>query len=157
MEATPSQSPQSSDAENHPPSSKPSAVTKKTATPHSTTKRTPLAPTTPSLSPSKRNVIAGLQTLHPWTTVDLEAIFMKSPGGENVIGNGADMLVDAVDKIRNGHLTSPEKRMTVEEWIHHNAQMAEEKLKNDCERMVGKFESEGTKAMRALEGVECVE
>jgi hypothetical protein len=157
MEATPSQSPQSSDAENHPPSSKPSAATKKTATPHSTAKRIPLAPTTPSLSPSKRNVIAGLQTLHPWTAVDLEAIFMKSPGGENVIGNGADLLGGAIDKIRNGDLTSPEKRMTVEEWIHHNAQMAEEKLKNDCERMVGKFESEGTRAMRALEGVECVE
>jgi len=54
-------------------------------------------------------------------------------------------------------LTSPEKKMTVEEWIHHNAQMAEEKLKNECERMVGAFESEGTRAMHAIEGVECVE
>ncbi|KAE9363597.1 BIR-domain-containing protein [Stipitochalara longipes BDJ] len=157
MEATPSQSPQSSDAENHPPSSKPSAATKKTATPHSIAKRIPLAPTTPSASPSKRNVIAGLQSLHPWTTVDLEAIFLKSPGGENAISNVADFLGGTVDKIRNGDLTSPEKRMTVEEWIHHNAQMAEEKLKNECERMVGKFESEGTRAMRALEGVECLE
>ncbi|PMD47483.1 BIR-domain-containing protein [Hyaloscypha variabilis F] len=157
MEATPSQSPQSSDAENHPPSSKPSAAMKKTATPHSTAKRIPLAPTTPSLSPSRRNVITGLQSLHPWTAVDLEAIFLKSPGGENVIGHVADFLGGTVDKIKNGDLTSPEKRMTVEEWIHHNAQMAEEKLKNECERMVGKFESEGTRAMRALEGVECVE
>lgn len=157
MEATPSQSPQSSDAENHPPSSKPSAATKKTATPHSTAKRIPLAPTTPSLSPSKRNVIAGLQSLQPWTAVDLEAIFLKSPGSENVLGNVANLLGGAVDKIKNGDLTSPERRMTVEEWIHHNAQMAEEKLKNECERMVGKFESEGTRAMRALEGVECVE
>jgi hypothetical protein len=157
MEATPSQSPQSSDAENHPPSSKPSAATKETVTPHSTAKRIPLAPTTPSLSPSKRNVIAGLQSLHPWTAVDLEAIFMKSPGGENAIGRVGDFFGGAVDKIKNGDLTSPEKRMTVEEWIHHNAQMAEEKLKNECERMVGKFENEGTRAMRALEGVECVE
>jgi len=157
IEATPSQSPQSSDAENYPPSSKPSAATKKTATPHSTAKRIPLAPTTPSISPSKRNVIAGLQSLHPWTAVDLEAIFLKSPGGENSIGNVADFLGSTVDNIKNGDLTSPEKRMTVEEWIHHNARMAEEKLKNECERMVGKFESEGTRAMRALEGVECVE
>jgi hypothetical protein len=155
MEATPSQSPQSSDAENHPPSSKPSAATKKTMTPHSTTKRIPLAATTPSMSPSKRNVIAGLQSLHPWTAVDLETVFMKSPSGEN--GNRADIFGGAVEKIRNGDLTSPEKKMTVEEWIHHNAQMAEEKLKNECERMVGAFESEGTRAMRALEGVECVE
>jgi hypothetical protein len=157
MEATPSQSPQSSDAENHPPSSKPSVATKKTVTPHSTAKRIPLAPTTPSQSPSKRNVIAGLQSLHPWTAVDLEAIFMKSPGGENAIGSVGDHFGGAVDKIKNGDLTSPEKRMTVEEWIHHNAQMAEEKLKNECERMVSKFENEGTRAMHALEGVECVE
>jgi hypothetical protein len=156
MEATPSQSPQSSDAENHPPSSKPSAVTKKTATPHSISKRIPLAPTTPCVSPSKRNVITDLQTLHPWSAVDLEAIFMNSPGGENAIDNVADMLGAATDKIRNAELTSPEKRMTVEEWIHHNAQLAEEKLKNECERMVGRLESEGTRAMRALEGIDCV-
>jgi hypothetical protein len=157
MEVTPSQSPQSSDAENRPPSSKPSVATKKTSTPHSIAKRIPLAPTTPSLSPSKRNVIAGLLSLHPWTAVDLEAIFMESPASQHVIGNAAELFDGTVDKVRNGDLTSPEKKMTVEEWIHHNAQMAEEKLKNECERMVGKFESEGTRAMLALEGVECVE
>jgi hypothetical protein len=157
IEATPSQSPQSSDAENHPPSSKPSAAPKKTATPHSTTKRIPLAATTPSVSPSKRNVVAGLQSLHPWTAVDLETVFIKSPSGVNGIGNATDIFGGAVDKIRNADLTSSEKKMTVEEWIHHNAHMAEEKLKNECERMVGTFESEGTRAMRALEGVECVE
>jgi hypothetical protein len=157
LEATPFQSPQSSDAENRPPSSKPSAATKKTATPHSTTKRIPLAVTTPSMSPSKRNVIAGLQSLHPWTAVDLESIFTKSPSGENAIGNVAVMFDGAAGKLRNGDLTSPEKKMTVEEWIYHNAQMAEGRLKNECERMVGLFEGEGTRAMRALEGVECVE
>lgn len=156
-EATPTQSPQSSDAENHPPSSKPSAATKKTATPRSAAKRIPLAPTTPCLSPSKRNVINGLQSLHPWTAVDLEAIFLISPGRENAIGSVAELFGGAADKIKNGDLTSPEKRMTVEEWIHQNAQMAEEKLKNECERMVGRFETEGTRAMRALEGVECIE
>jgi hypothetical protein len=154
-ERTPSESPRSSDAENHPPSSKPSAATKKTTTPHST-RRVPLA-STPNMSPSKRNVIAGLQSSHPWTSVDLDAIFMKSPGGENSVGNMMDIFGGAIEKAKIGDLTSPEKRMTVEEWIHHNAEMAEEKLRNECERMVGTFEREGTRAMRALEGVECVE
>jgi len=154
-ERTPSESPQSSDAENHPPSSKPSAATKKTTTPRST-RRIPLT-STPNMSPSKRNVIAGLQSSHPWTSVDLDAIFMKSPGGENSVGNMTDIFGDAIEKAKIGDLASPEKRMTVEEWIHHNAEMAEEKLRNECERMVGTFEREGTRAMRALEGVECVE
>ncbi len=61
------------------------------------------------------------------------------------------------EKVKNGELTSPEKRMTVEEWIQHNAAMAEEKLRGECERMVGVFEREGGRAMQALEGVECLE
>ncbi|KAE8443988.1 hypothetical protein EG329_001117 [Mollisiaceae sp. DMI_Dod_QoI] len=153
-EATPSQSPQSSDAENHPPSSKPSAATKKIVTPHSSTRRIPLADTTPGmLSPSKRNVIAGLQTNAPWTAVDLDTVFMKSPSGENP-GN---LFGGAIAKAKNGELTSPEKKMTVEEWIKYNAEVAEEKLRGECERMVGLFEKEGTRAMQALEGVECLE
>ena len=155
MEKTPSQSPQSSDAENHPPSSKPSALAKNAAIPHSNTTRIPLAIQTPAKSPSKRHVIAGLQTLNPWTSVDLDLVFLKSPGDENVTRN--DILKEAVDTLKNGGITSPEKKMTVEEWIHYNAEMAEKKLRNECERMVGSFEREGTRAMRALEGVECVE
>jgi hypothetical protein len=155
MEKTPSQSPQSSDAENHPPSSKPSALAKNAATPHSNTTRIPLAIKTPAKSPSKRHVIAGLQTLNPWTSVDLDLVFLKSPGDENVTRNG--ILKEAVDTLKDGGITSPEKKMTIEEWIHYNAEMAEKKLRNECERMVGTFEREGTRAMRALEGVECVE
>ncbi|KUJ16985.1 BIR-domain-containing protein [Mollisia scopiformis] len=153
-EMTPSQSPQSSDAENHPPSSKPSAATKKTVTPHSSARRIPLADATPGmLSPSKRNIIAGLQSNVPWTAVDLDAVFMKSPSGENT-GN---IFGGAIEKAKNGVLTSPEKKMTVEEWIKYNAEVAEEKLKGECERMVGLFETEGTRAMQALEGVEYLE
>jgi len=63
----------------------------------------------------------------------------------------------AAEKAKNGDLTSPEKSMTVEEWIHYNATLAEEKLKDECERMVGAFEKEGTRAMLALEGVECID
>lgn len=156
-ELTPAFSPQSSDAENHPPSSKPSAASKKTVTPQTTTKRVPLGPTTPGLSPSKRNVIAGLQSSLPWTSVDLEVIFMKSPSNGHLVGSQPSALAGALDKFKNGDLTSPERKMTVEEWIHHNAEMAEEKLRTECERMVGTFEREGTRAMRALEGVECVD
>ncbi|CZR62163.1 uncharacterized protein PAC_12060 [Phialocephala subalpina] len=153
-EATPSQSPQSSDAENHPPSSKPSAATKKTVTPHSGARRIPLGDATPGMmSPSKRNVLAGLQSNAPWTAVDLDIVFMKSPTDENT----ANLFGSAIEKAKNGEITSPEKRMTVEEWIKHNAEMAEEKLKGECERMVGIFEREGMRAMQALEGVECLE
>lgn len=154
-ERTPSQSPQSSDAENHPPSSKPPASIKNTVTPRTTATRVPLAATTPGMSPSKRNIIAGLQSINPWTAVDLDAIFLKSPGDENAPGKG--LLGDAMGKIKSGDLTSPEKRMSVEEWIHYNAEIAEEELRNECERMVGSFERQGTRAMQALEGVECME
>ncbi|KAG0649145.1 Chromosome segregation cut17 [Hyphodiscus hymeniophilus] len=153
-ESTPADSPQSSDAENHPPSSKPSASARKPATPQATSARIPLA-ATPIMSPSKRNVIAGLQSAHPWSAVDLDVILLKSPGDENVAAIG--MIGEAMLKAKNGDLTSPEKRMTVEEWIQHNAEAAEEKLRSECERMVGVFEREGGRAMQALEGVECLE
>jgi len=153
-ELTPSQSPQSSDAENHPPSSKPSALAQSLATPTSSRPRIPLSETTPIMSPSKRNVIAGLQSNQPWSSVDLDTIFMKSP---RTTGLAGDVLGSAADKVKNGDLTSPEKRMTVEEWIKHNAAMAEEKLRGECERMVSVFESQGSRAMQALEGVECLE
>ncbi|KAG9231478.1 hypothetical protein BJ875DRAFT_117587 [Amylocarpus encephaloides] len=151
---TPSQSPQSSDAENHPPSSKPSAATKKVSTPHSVIRRVPLGAMTPIASPSKRNIISGLQTIHPWTE-DLDTIFLKSPGGKNVIVNSKELFSDELAKA--GTLTSPEKRMTVEEWIKYNAEMAEIKLKAECERMVSSFETQGTRAMMTLEGIECLE
>ena len=136
---SPSQTPQSSDAENQPPSSKPAASTMP--------KRVVLAPVaaTPMRgSPSKRNVVAGLQSTTPWTAVDMDMIF--SPGGEKE--NGVAKLLR-----RGSDLTSPEKRMTVEEWIYHNAGLAEQKLKHECEAMVSKFESEGSRAMRVLEGL----
>ncbi|KAH7313017.1 hypothetical protein BKA65DRAFT_150373 [Rhexocercosporidium sp. MPI-PUGE-AT-0058] len=153
-EMTPSQSPQSSDAENHPPSSKPSAAAHKVVTPMSSRPRIPLSESTPIISPSKRNVIAGLQSNQPWTSVDLDTIFMKSP---RAAGPAGDLFGGAAEKVKNGDLTSPEKRMTVEEWIQHNAAMAEEKLRSECERMVSVFESQGSRAMQALEGVECLE
>ncbi|KAH7319899.1 hypothetical protein B0I35DRAFT_430094 [Stachybotrys elegans] len=139
---SPSQSPQSSDAENQPPSSKPTMSASR--------KRVVLAPvvSTPvRTSPSKRNVLAGLQSSMPWTAVDVDMVFgtprvgaEKENGAERFLKQGKD-------------LSSPEKRMTVEEWIHHNADEAEKLLKHECETLVSRFESEGTRAMRVLEGL----
>jgi len=82
-------------------------------------------------------------------------MFLKSPGNES--SPSKVLFGNAMDKVKSGELTSPEKKMTVEEWIKHNAEMAEEKLRSECERMVGSFESAGGRAMQSLEGVECVE
>jgi len=92
-----------------------------------------------------------LQSAFPWTAVDLETIFngTPSPGKEN----GGLEMVDGV----KGSLTSPEKKMTVEEWIAFNATKGEEKLRAECERLVGRFEGEGVRALRVLEGIEVTE
>jgi len=47
--------------------------------------------------------------------------------------------------------------LTVEKWIQFNAQRGEEKLRNECERLVGKFEGEGVRALRTLEGIVCAQ
>ncbi|GAO13210.1 hypothetical protein UVI_02025590 [Ustilaginoidea virens] len=140
---SPSPSPQSSDAENLPPSS----VVLASARP----KRVVLAPvaaTPMRTSPSKRNMLAaGLQSQTPWKAVDLDA----------VLGTPHDMAdkENAVARlIKQGkELSSPEKGMTVEEWIYFNAGEAENKLKHECEAMVTLFEEQGAKAMSALEGL----
>jgi len=149
---SPTPSPQSSDAENQPPSSRPSQTRPplfEASPSRAQTIRVPLAASTPNTSPSRRNIASKVQTTFPWTGVDLEGIFLGSPrpGKENV---------GTVDGMKNG-LTSPEKRMTVEEWIKCNARGGEEKLRNECERLVGRFESEGNRALRALEGIICEE
>ncbi|EGX96217.1 chromosome segregation protein BIR1, putative [Cordyceps militaris CM01] len=137
---SPSQSPQSSDAENQPPSSRPSATTKRVAL-------APLTATPSRMSPSKRNVIAGLQSTTPWSAANLDVVF-----GTPKIGTDKENGVERLLK-QGKELSSPEKQMTVEEWIHFNAGEAEKKLKHECERMVSLFESEGTRAMNVLEGL----
>ncbi|ETS00462.1 hypothetical protein M419DRAFT_54688, partial [Trichoderma reesei RUT C-30] len=140
---SPSQSPQSSDAENQPPASR--------ALRGSAAKRLVLASvasTPPPGSPSKRNVMAGLRSTTPWASASLEAIFespLGSPGKENDV----DRFLT-----RGNELTSPERQMTVEEWIYFNAAEAEKKLKFECESLVNRFEMEGTRAIKVLEGLE---
>lgn len=137
---SPSQSPQSSDAENQPPSAsnlQPSALPKRVVL-------ASVAATPMRGSPSKRNVVAGLQSNTPWNPVDLEMIF--SPSKDNNKENAVDRLLRM-----GGDLTSPEKKMTVEEWIYHNAGVAEAKLKHECESLVSRFETEGLRAAKVLE------
>lgn len=136
---SPSQSPQASDAENEPPSSKPSNTANS-----SRIAPLPVAATPGRSSPSKRNanVLSGLQSNQPWTPADIDLIF------ENL---ERDNALPASNLRKGVQLTSPEQRMTVEEWIYHNAELAEQQLKAECEAMVSKFESEGGRAMRSLE------
>ncbi|CAO1600647.1 hypothetical protein XANCAGTX0491_004331 [Xanthoria calcicola] len=146
-------SPPSSDAENQPPSSRPSALRPPLST-QSPSKaqntRVVLAATTPTASPGQRN-ISRLQSMLPWTSIDFEKLFMASPAAEK------ENISLTVNKNGDKVLTSPEKRLTVEEWILSNAQRGEDKLRDECERLVGRFEGEGVRALKTLEGIVCTE
>ncbi|KAJ5738730.1 hypothetical protein N7493_001885 [Penicillium malachiteum] len=145
-QSTSSMSPQSSDAENRPPSSRPPQIVPSQEL-HA---RTPLAAATPS--PSKRGFNVGFApSSQPWTPVDVdEALFGEASDKEN-----AD-IAGLLSGVKRG-LTSPEKKMTVEEWIMWNAKNGEERLKRECERLVSQFEKEGARAMQRLEAIECID
>ena len=154
VQSTPAASAQSSDVENQPPSSRPSQLRPPlTNQPPfgSQTMLIPLAARTPTHSPSK-NMFSKLQSKVPWTAVDLEQIFQETP---NVDKENNPFAVGA--GVNKQDLTSPERKMTVEQWIRLNAQRGEEKLRAECERLVGKFENEGMRALRTLESVVCAE
>jgi hypothetical protein len=129
-------------------------------------------------SPTRRNFVAGLQSTTPWRPADLETLISalmassSSPvkgGGlldadeeddrENGGGGGGSakqqQLALALRPLlrKGGELTTHERQMTVEEWIYHNAGLAEQKLKRECEAMVAAFEREGMRAMSVLEGL----
>ncbi|KAF7588519.1 hypothetical protein BBP40_005546 [Aspergillus hancockii] len=149
--STLSLSPQSSDAENQPPLLKPSVSRPPITSPSKQQAiRVPLATSTPS--PSKRNANTGsLYTTRPWNPIDIDEILLTGTGDkENFDFNSA------LNNVK-GELTSPEKKMTVEEWIKWNAKNGEEKLRHECEKLVGQFEQEGARAMRVLEGIECID
>lgn len=159
--ATPPASPQSSDAENHPPSSRPpiSSPARQTQTPRT---RFPFTASTPLVSPSKRDVIhgSGIQCTIPWVAVDLETVFLKSPGlledDEDKENKRDDLLDDAIQGTK-GTLTSPEKGMSVEEWVHYNARLGEERLRRECEGLISVFEKEGNRALQVLESIQVVD
>ncbi len=149
-------SPQSSDAENQPPSSRLSTCRPPLSMPSSSNPQMtciPLAATTPITSPS-RGASSKLQSTLPWTAVDLRQVFNGTPSANK----GSDpFAIGKVTGSAEDELTSPEKKLTVEQWIQFNAQRGEEKLRNECERLVGKFEDEGLGALRTLEGIVCTQ
>ena len=177
-ESTPPASPQSSDVENQPPSSRPASSRPPLSARHANF--IPLASTALNVSPSKRGqsntITGGLVSSMPWQPVDLETIFLPSPSSaplqqqlfDMTSNSPADTALDkenipqglsvaeAVKRVKEG-LTSPEKKMNVEEWIYFNARRGEEKLRSECERLVGAFEAEGGKALLTLEGIESVQ
>jgi hypothetical protein len=150
---SPSPSPQASDAENRPPSSKPNTASSKgkrmqpVALPAAATPTRQMSPSK-QLSSSKQNVIGSLQSAEPWTAIDLDSVFGGCHNEPEDINGAADRFF-----AEGGELTEQERNMTVEEWIYYNAGQAEQKLKFECESMVMAFEKEGTRAMRALEGL----
>jgi hypothetical protein len=164
---TPAESPQSSDAENRPPSSRPGLhgprlddISPLRAALHST----------PKTSPRKGgHVVSRLRTDFAWSAADLENIFLTSPtkaGANEKAAYGVDpdvnlndlgkeALASVVGSVRE-NMSSEEKGMTVEQWVRWNAQRGEEELKAKCEAMVTIFERQGAKAQRALDGIRCM-
>ncbi|MCJ1461774.1 hypothetical protein MMC07_000373 [Pseudocyphellaria aurata] len=150
-------SPQSSDAENQPPSSRPSATRPPLSVKsqvNTQTNQIRSAVCTPTASPSKPNTLR-LQSVVPWMPADVERLFLGSPSGndENDPFTMGAMIMQDV----NDGLTVPEKQLSMEEWIRHKARQAEEKLRTDCERLIGKFEGEGVRALMTLEGISCTD
>lgn len=146
-----SSSPQSSDAENHPPPTRDSTSRRRVLSPsQNQLAQTPQAAKTPS--PAKLDANAGtLKTCRPWVPTDIEEIlFGASSDKENA---NHDWQLSGEKR----ELTSPEKKMTVEQWISWNAKSGEDKLKRECERLINLFDREGGRAMRALEGIECID
>ncbi|WPG99995.1 Hypothetical protein R9X50_00281900 [Acrodontium crateriforme] len=155
--ATPS--PTQSDKENIPSSVAPSSAKAAPAvlSPTSKTTRIPLAPGTPNRSPRKAGAaspskhLSQLQSSHPWTAADLDAGALLASPISATPGSLATRLSNAA-----GTLTSPEKHMTVEQWIRWRAEQSEEALRTKCEEMVGVFETEGMRALQSLTGIQTI-
>jgi hypothetical protein len=162
-----SSSPQSSDAENKPPSTRPS-VKGLVFQPVSPLRPIPMNALTPAAraSPSKRHIVSRLQTQVAWEPAELDAIFTSfSPSKSAAVDNKENRLasidISKLDKQRllgvveavKANMTEEEKGMTVEQWVRWNAQKSEDKMKKETETMITMFEREATKAQRALEAV----
>jgi hypothetical protein len=182
-EATPTPSPQSSNAENKPPSSRPSAVRPPLASIDHQVVRIPLAAgTPPNLSPSKRSNFVRVTSTISWSPTDIDNVFLASPvkaaylssdtnseesdkenammadldkADLNKVGKDKALLNEMVGKVRKG-LSEREKGMSVEQWVRWNAERGEERLRRECEALVTAFEKEGGRALRVLEGIEAL-
>ncbi|KAF2690248.1 BIR-domain-containing protein [Lentithecium fluviatile CBS 122367] len=117
---------------------------------------TPPQPRTPEL--------ASTPPAAKWDPINVDDFFEK----RDVFGIVSNIIVDSsLDKenmnvemkdtpenltqaVKAG-LTSPEKKMSVEEWVMYNAKRGEEKLRTECERQITAFEGEGRRAIAALD------
>ncbi|ETI25414.1 hypothetical protein G647_02187 [Cladophialophora carrionii CBS 160.54] len=143
LSPSPSPSPATSDLENAPPSTR----SPRSRPPIATSSISPLPPnpklnvTSTSSSPPK--------TLMPhWTPADVELIFAHT--------TPARAECEVLLALTGSQLSSPEKDMTVQEWIEFIAARAEEGLRTEAERVVSVFEREGQRAMGVLEAIPCV-
>jgi hypothetical protein len=153
-------SPQSSNAENAPPSSRPASVRPPAMNLTTASTRVQLnfggmgpgTPTKVPVSPSK--IGGGIRSLVPWREVDVDMVFNEK---ENEGGNGKkgeDLIAAWMSEGMT--MSERERGMSVQEWIFENARRAEEALRREGERVVGVFEEEGGRALGVLEAVECV-
>lgn len=169
--STPTPSPSASDKENQPSSSLPRPTTAiNTLAPApppapaiwlspTKTVRIPLAPGTPNrllaspsrnqLSPSKQQ-FSRLTSTTPWNPVDLDAILLASP---QPTPNTLAQRLAAAAAGGGAPISSPERAMSVEEWVRYRAELGEAALRRRCEEVVTMFEREGGRAVESLGGV----
>jgi hypothetical protein len=118
----------------------------------SKTSKVPLALGTPNRSPLKARASPNKQISHlsstvPWSAVDLDLALTAAP--QPTPGRLSQQLAAAA-----GILTSPEKTMSVEEWVRHRAEQSEADLRRRCEQKVAAFEQEGLRALQSLSGID---
>ena len=79
-----------------------------------------------------------------WTPIDIETVFDPDDGQD----------LDLFGGVINGELSDVERNMTVQQWIEHNAELAEANLSAEGERLVSILEREGQRAIAVLEGIQ---
>lgn len=144
-----------SDKENHAPASSPFPAVGNEASPEAAKVETPQMKNTlprpthtmPPVSPTRASTTAALTTTQPWTVIDLSTIFLQSPNKQQLVSD-QPVLGDVI-----AQLSAEERQMSIEAWIIHHATKAEDRLRGECERLIGVFEENGAKAVRSLEGV----
>ncbi|ESZ93352.1 hypothetical protein SBOR_6279 [Sclerotinia borealis F-4128] len=102
-------------------------------------------PEKPNTPPNRHLMVP--KTTKQWKAVDAEMFF----GDEE-----HEHFVTAMSKLKTGTLSKAESQMSVEQWIYYTAEVAQEKLREECERMVAAFEAQGMEALACLEAIEIV-
>jgi hypothetical protein len=138
---SPSPSPATSDIENAPPSTR----SPRSRPPIPTSSLSPLPP---NFNHNLNSTSSPSTVMPDWTPTDVELVFAPT--------TPAHAENEILLALTGSQLSSPEKNMTVQEWIEFIAARAEEGLRTEAERVVGVFEREGQRAMGVLEAIPCV-